>query len=265
MSERRRSPRRTARAGLPIPGALTPKQPVTPITRRRGPLVVTAALVVALTGFLAVQRTVDSGYFRVQQVTVQGAGALSEPTLIAAADVIGRQFWQVQTATAAERVAALPGVKTARVQRALPNSVTLTVEGRLPAVVWQIGRADYVVDDEGYVLDGAPINGLPAVMQVDGPAALSPGERVDPDAVQLAMKLGALVPAETGQRVTRFEYSSAAGFDVVLDRGPRVRLGDGADLAYKMEMWRGILAQTKQEKLRPNELDLRFGRFAAVR
>lgn len=265
MSERRRGPRRSARAGLPIPGALPPKRPLTPITRRRGPLVGTALLVVLLTGVLAVQRVIATGYFRVESVRVVGAGALPETALLDAAGVVGKQLWQVNTVRAAESVARVPGVKTARVQRSLPNRVILTVEGRLPVAVWQIGQTDYVVDEDGFVLEAAVLGGLPAISQIDGPPTLAVGDRVDGDAVRLAMQLGSLVPTEVGQRIARFEYSSTAGFDVVTERGARVRLGDGQNLAYKMELWRGILTQAKQEKLAPSEIDLRFGGWAAVR
>lgn len=265
MNDRRRGPRRSARAGLPIPGALPPKRALTPITRRRGPLVVTALLVVALTGALAVQRVIETGYFQVQQVRVVGAGALPEGVLLDASGVVGKQVWQVDAVRVAERVARVPGVKTARVQRSLPNRVVLTVEGRLPVAVWQIGQTDYVVDDDGFVLDAAVMGGLPAIAQLDGPPTLAVGDRVDGDAVRLAMRLGSLVPAEIGQRIARFEYSSTAGFDVITERGPRVRLGDGQNLAYKLDVWRGIAAQSKKEKLTPSEIDLRFGQWAAVR
>ena len=53
--------------------------------------------------------------------------------------------------------------------------------------------------------------------------------------------------------------------DVVTDRGVRIKFGDGQNVGYKLELWQKIAEQAKKESITPNEIDLRFGQWAAVR
>jgi cell division septal protein FtsQ len=158
----------------------------------------------------------------------------------------------------------LPGIKEAQVQRAWPNVVSVRVQEREPAAVWRSAGVEYVVDEEGVVLNRPVMGGLPAITQTDG-AVLNAGDKVSGDAVRLAAHLGTLVPSAVGQRVARFEYSSEVGIDIVTERGLRVHFGDGQNVEYKLQLWRGIAEQARTEKLTPSEIDLRFGQWAAVR
>jgi hypothetical protein len=131
--------------------------------------------------------------------------------------------------------------------------------------VWRLGAVELVVDDEGYVLNAPVMGGMPAIRQIDGAPGLGLGDHVDGDAVQLAMELTGRLPAATGQHVSRFEYSSSSGLDVVTDRGVRIKFGDGQNVGYKLELWQKIAEQAKKESITPSEVDLRFGQWAAVR
>ena len=266
MSDRRRgTPRRTARGGLPVQGALPPRRPVTPVVRRRGPFVLLALLVIALTAGLATRRLVDTGYFAVREPTVTGTALIAPDVVRGATQLQGKQLWQVDTEKVAALVRAIPAVKDAHIHRRWPNSVTIAVEERLPAALWRTGTADLVVDEEGVVLEAPVMGGMPAISAVDGPTGGGPGDRVDGDAVRLAITLASRLPAALGQRVARFEYSADGGLDVFTDRGQRVRFGDGQNLDYKLSLWRAITDQAKKDKLSTTEIDLRHGQWAALR
>lgn len=267
MSERRRrgTPQRTARNGLPVQGARPPRRPVSPAYRRRGLFVGLALIVVALTAGLAARRVVTAGYFEVGTPTVTGVAMLSPDAVVQAANVNDRQLWDVDEARIKSAVEELPGVKSARVSRTFPDRVTIAVEERLPAAVWRLGAVDLVVDEEGYVLDAPVMGGMPAIRQLDGSPVLGLGDRVDGDAVRLAADLGARLPSATGRHVSRFEYSTSGGLDIITDQGLRIRFGDSQDIDYKFELWRAIAEQAKKQSITPSEIDLRFGQWAAVR
>jgi cell division protein FtsQ len=185
--------------------------------------------------------------------------------VLEAAGVAGRPIWQVDPAATARAIERFPVVRRATVSRIWPNQVAIMIEERVPSAVWRSAAAEVVVDDDGVVLDAPVMGGLVSVIHTDGRDPLAPGDRVDGDAVRLAMTIGAVLPVETGQRVARIEYSSSGGLDVVTDRGQRLRLGDGQNLDYKLNLWRAITAQARAERITPTEVDLRFGRWAAVR
>lgn len=267
MTERRRrsSPRRTARGGLPVQGAKPPRRPATAGSRRRGPFILLALAVVTLTAVLAGRRIIATGYFEVDSPTVVGASMVSQDAVRAAAGVETKQLWQVKDEQVAASVRDVPGVKDVQVERRWPDRVTLVIEERTPAAVWRIGAVDVVVDEDGYVLDAGVMGGMPAISHVDGRPGLGIGDRVDGDAVRLAFTLIDRLPSAISQRVSRFEYSSAGGLDVVTDKGLRVRFGDGQNVDYKLDLWRSVAEQAKKDALTPAEIDLRFGQWAAVR
>jgi cell division septal protein FtsQ len=268
MSERRRNrgPRRTARRGLPVQGAVPPRRPVAPVARRWGTFIALALVVLALIAGFAARQVVATGVFRVQGVQVLDASPLTDANVRAAAAAVeGRQIWQVRAPAVAAAVEGVPGVKAAHVQRSLPNRVRVAVEERVPAAIWRAAGADLVVDDDGVVLDAPVMGGLPAIHYLDGVSGLGVGSRVDGDAVRLAGYLAAAIPAAAGQRVARFEYSGTGGLDVVTDRGLRVRFGGGHDVEYKLELWRTIADQAAKDKIPYTEIDLRFGRWVALR
>jgi cell division protein FtsQ len=267
MSEwrRRGTPRRTARGGLPVQGARPPRRPVTSPHRRRGLFVGLALIVVALTAGLAARRVVTAGYFEVGAPAVNGVAMVSSEEVVGAAGVGGLQLWELDEGKVRAAVEQLPGVKSVRVSRSWPNQVTIDVEERLPAAIWRLGGVELVVDEDGYVLDAPVMGGMPAIRHIDGAPGLGLGDRVDGGAVQLAADLAQRLPAESGQHVSRFEYSSNSGLDVVTDRGLRVRFGDAQNLDYKLELWQRIADQAKKESITPSEIDLRFGQWAAVR
>src|SRR4051794_10548033 len=97
MTDRRRraTPRRTARGGLPIQGAKPPRRPVTPVSHRKGPFVALALVVVLLTAALAGRRVVEAGYFRVTGPAITGTQMVDADAVRQAADVEGRQLWEV--------------------------------------------------------------------------------------------------------------------------------------------------------------------------
>ncbi|MGE3596741.1 MAG: cell division protein FtsQ/DivIB, partial [Dehalococcoidia bacterium] len=253
------------RGGLPVQGARPPRRPASPPYRRRGLFVGLALVVVALTAGLAARRIVSAGYFEVGTPAVSGVAMVTADAVVQAADARGRQLWEIDDAAIERSVAAIPGVKSAEVSRSWPNHVTIAVEERLPAAVWRLGAVELVVDGEGYVLNAPVMGGMPAIRHLDGTPSLGIGDHVDGDAVQLATELTDRVPAATGHHVSRFEYSSSGGLDVVTDRGLRIRFGDSQNIDYKLELWQQIAEQAKKASITPSEIDLRFGQWAAVR
>lgn len=265
MTNRRGGPRRTARHGLPIQGALPPRRPVEPVSQRRGPFLLLAMVVLTLTAGLAGRRILTSGFFRIGDIQVAGVQMLSPEQVAEASGLRGKQFWQLKPAEARAAVESLPAVRAATLTTHWPNRVSITVEERIPAAIWRVNGASAVVDEDGVVLEAAVIGGMPAINETDERPPLATGDRVDGDAVRLAIRLGETLPASVGQRVGRFEYTNGGGLDVVTDRNLRVRLGDSQNLAYKFELWRGIANRAKDDKFTPAEIDLRFGEWAAYR
>lgn len=207
-----------------------------------------------------------SDAFRVQQVTVTGTEALNPHDLRQQVNLQDQSMFTVSTADAARRLASLPLVRDVSVTRSWPQTIVIEIVERKPVVFWKIGNASYPVDEEGVVVTGAvPPWGAPTI-QYQGPAtSLKPGDRVDADAVRLALRLLEVVPQVIGDNPFSFQYSPSDGLTLSTESGYLVTLGDSRDLDWKLAVWTAMLDYAREARKEVNHLDLRFGINPALR
>ncbi len=61
-----------------------------------------------------------------------------------------------------------------------------------------------------------------------------------------------------GEEVRLFEYAPGAGLAVTTKKGHRARVGDGADLDYKLAVWSAVLKDGPRQGVPTGHVDLRF-------
>jgi cell division protein FtsQ len=195
----------------------------------------------------------------VQSVTVVGLNHRTEPELLGRVSLIGENVLTLPVGQIQATLTEDPWLRSVEVKRQLPNRVTLQVEERVPAAVWDGKGGRYLADADGTLLDPAPPKtDLPVVRDLDGPVRI-PGDRLGTDAAGVAAKLVKALPETIGQRAKTFEYVRNGGLVVETDKGKRARLGDGADIDYKLAVWKALLLRGDTEKLVVGHVDLRFG------
>lgn len=70
-----------------------------------------------------------------------------------------------------EQLLAIPWVREARVSRRLPDTIAIDIVERRPAAIWQNRQKLVLVDADGIVLDAVPLDQMPDLPLVIGPAA----------------------------------------------------------------------------------------------
>jgi len=202
----------------------------------------------------------------VQHVTVSGASQLTPQQVRAAAGIDGASVFGLDLKAAQARVAALPKVRSATVAKHGWNGVTIGIEERTVWGSWQMNGVDVPIDADGYVLDGqAAPQGSPVIQEIDPRRVLNAGDRIDPGAVQLAVKLAHDSDAAFGRKVLALIYRQNAGLTAVLsgseadDHPLWVTFGDSRDYDYKVAALYVLIEQARQEDLPLNAVDLRFG------
>ncbi|KKM13858.1 hypothetical protein LCGC14_1711950, partial [marine sediment metagenome] len=140
-----------------------------------------------------------------------------------------------------------------------PNKVRIEVIERTPWGYWNLAGTSYVIDSEGVILPNVkPPKDAPAIHDVGDPANLSPGDRVDADAVRLAQALLKSVPDQLALKITMFEYTPEKGLSVVTDANYRVVIGDGQNVEYKLAVWKTVEEDIGRGAMAGHVLDLRF-------
>jgi cell division protein FtsQ len=195
------------------------------VRRRRRQL--GGVLAVAALAF-AVYRLAGTPLFGLAAVRVEGTVALSRSEVVAAARVRpGQPYLAVDPAAVRRRVAALPWVARAEVDRDLPASLRIRVVERTPAASLSAEGRYWLVTADGVVLDSTPARpeGLPFVARVPVPAGIRPGTRLE-----AGNPLGNALTALGGMRpalAKQVAGVTAGSLDCL-----ELRLRDGARVLY---------------------------------
>ena len=133
--------------------------------RRRLAAAVVGVLLLGALGLIVRVMLYDSHLFDVQGVQVEGISTLPETDVVGAAAVpMGAPLASIDASDVAARVAKLPAVATATVNRSWPHTVTVTVVERVPVASATTPDGVELVDAAGVVYPGAPPPGLPRLV-----------------------------------------------------------------------------------------------------
>ena len=219
-------------------------------------ILIVLGLVAAIAGAVALYR---SPLLRVQEVQVMGTANVAPEQIADLADLEGASMFNAPVGEAEARIVALPMVKAVNAKLHWPNKVRIEVIERTPWGHWDLAGTPYVIDAEGVVLANVePAEGAPIIHDRGDPALLSPGDRVDLDAVSLAQMLLQSVPEQLALNVVRLEYTPQSGLSLVTDANYRVVVGDSQNVDYKLAVWRTVEEDIGRGAMVGHVLDLRF-------
>jgi cell division protein FtsQ len=110
---------------------------------------------------------------RLEALTVEGRVNTHPEDVLAALDVErGTPILSIDVAEAREAIESLPWVKSARIERQLPDAVHIVLEERTAYALWQRGSRYTLIDAEGHAIADVPgqVGELPLVVGADAPA-----------------------------------------------------------------------------------------------
>ena len=204
-----------------------------------------------------------SSFLTVHEVRVEGAEAINPIALIDHSGLLGESMLRLPKSDTQARLLQDPQLRSVSISRSWPNTVVLKVEERRPAAFWSIEGLDYVVDVDGFVLTaGVPPGSSPRIVEVvgaSGPRVLTPGDRVHPDALELALRITQEPPVVAGQNVVELTYREGVGITAVFSNGLRATFGDLRSYDYKLAVLSQLLADLSAQGVVAQEVDLRFG------
>lgn len=218
----------------------------------RGPFPVGLAittLMIALGLFAFLQ----SPYFQITHIAVQGNEIVNEAILLANAQVQpGDNLLNVDMRALAARVAAHPRVRHVNVDRRLPSTLLLIVSEHVPVALVVQEDTRYAVTGDGTVvpLGEDEAERLPVIVDAA------------PELLPLAVEAAAHLPAALRATVATVEVEADDGVNITLRtrNGGLILFGDGQELARKAAI-AASLFQADDYAL----IDVRFPRSPAVR
>jgi cell division septal protein FtsQ len=173
-----------------------------------------AALLAALFA-AALVYLVDGPWLRISSVAWAGTRYADPDELSAILTPLrGTSLLALDSRLLSARLRGLPAVAEADVEPQLPGGVSVTVQEKTPAVIWQTNAVRLLVARDGVVFGEialsaklpAQVAGLPLVDDRRRSSHdLNPGDRIPADERSLALRLDTLDPALLGSRATSLD------------------------------------------------------------
>jgi cell division septal protein FtsQ len=214
--------------------------------RRRLAMLVGAVAVVLLpVGYWGL---VHSSIFSASQVSVTGATPRVDALVRSAVarDVAGESLLRVDASGLAGRLEAIPDVKAARVDRAFPHTVAVSVVMERPAALVRAGKSSYIVAGDGRVLRAAAKapDALPRLLlpPADQP---TPGRTIATAQMRSALRVLSVVPHRFPEGIARLKkvFASQGGVVAIFGHRLQVRLGTTGSLDVKLHVATRVLSR----------------------
>ena len=192
-------------------------------------------------GLYAAARTTSA--FAVEQIAVEGAPPeVAAEVRKALAPAVGESLLGIDLAALAQRAESVPMVAGASFDRGFPHTLRIAVVPEAPVAVLRQGASSWLAAEGGRVvaeLGKGARAGLPRVW-LKRDVEIAVGERVAGLTLQAITAVAPLrsrpLPVAVASVVATRE-----GLTLVLRSGLELRLGDGSDLAVKLEVARHVL------------------------
>ena len=164
----------------------------------------------------------------------------------------GDNLFFINRFSAASRIfSKLPYVDKAKVTRALPNRVTITIQESSAMAYVQADGGYWVLDQNCKLLKSVTESELTGLARVDGITPVEPkvgevlnaGEADAPKVTYLAAILGQLLTRDMASKVTVIDLSDAASPSFLYDGRFTVRLGANENVEYKFGMLQSAISQ----------------------
>jgi len=148
---------------------------------------------------------------------------------------------------------ALPAVRDAKVEIALPDSARITLFEREAVGRWIASdNLEWFVDRDGVLFPSADPNAAPQLRVTDERPAHNAGERLDPALVQVALRLAAIAPGElrADETAPRAVMTSGAnGLVLRSGAGWEIRFGGPESFDEKLALAKRYLRDNPQRRL----------------
>jgi len=173
----------------------------------------------------------------VREVQVQGLSSVSQGQVLTALDVpTGTPLLRVDLTAAAARVARLPRVARATVDRHYPSELTVSVTERVPMVFVNKPDGNHLLDATGVDFATAPPTpGVPRLVLAD-PSPNNP-------LTKAALAVVGALPDAVRTQVDQVAPASVLDVRLILARGRTVLWGAPDDLAHKGAVLAALLSQ----------------------
>ena len=200
----------------------------------------TLTVLLLLGWLITAHRAWVSDQFRINDVSIEGAGLLSAAQIESIARVRGSHVFAMDPGIAEQRLVSYPEIDAAEVRLQWPgNKVTIQVEERRPIVEWHDGGKTWWLSASGVAfIQRQPYKAMVEVSSSEPVLEISQDALVpaiNPEVLWSAVMLSEQLPY-----ATNLTYNADHGFGFDDPRGWKVLFGDRGDIDTKVKVYEAI-------------------------
>lgn len=219
--------------------------------------------------------------FHVQQVTISGTQNQALIDSIRHMGIQGQNIFLLNSSAVISHLEAFPLVASASLGIQLPGTAIVTIEERVPVLLWQSGKSTFGIAQNGVVI--APLdelngtNHLALVVDERRAPSMRPGTRLNAANIAFAEQVFARAPGIAGVAPFALQYvdrvpsgggsapanqTGSGSYVVNSANGWKAYLGDATNsnpLSNRLLELQQILTMARQQNLQLATIDLRFG------
>ncbi|MFO7951219.1 MAG: FtsQ-type POTRA domain-containing protein [Bacillota bacterium] len=205
-------------------------------------------------------------FFRVEQVEVEGNSELSSDEVINAGEIEkGMSIILLQENVIAEKIERQePRAKNVKVNRKLPDTLTVAIEERKPAAYVMTADGFWIIDKNAVPFEYAreANQDYPLISGIDGSLVI-PGAPIDCSVRQEVLEaFFAAWPGETGLEAEKLDLRASYNLIVHTIDEMELWLGDDEDMDHKLELIKNSMPYLDREE--NFRLDVRCGKRLIV-
>lgn len=204
-----------------------------------------------------------TGIFNISSIDVTGIQTLTRDEIVKNSGITyGKNIFLLSEKTAMRGIFKDPYVKLIKIDRKLPNRISINIVERNPAFKLPYVGSFVILDDEGVVVEVLPIGGRKVELPiVDGLkfSEFKVGEKlniVNKVSFDTLMKIVVEIrPSGLLQGMEKIDITDVNNVSLSFDDGNTILIGEPVDVAYKLSFAKTILQDIKQ-KNRKGIIDL---------
>ena len=218
-------------------------------------------LLLLFLAIIAVFVSINSIFFRVSQVTVEGNKYTPAEEVVAAAAVPAHSnIFRIDTGAVAKRLQHDLRFAQATVSRRLPNAIVITVTERQPLAYVAAGYGFVEIDQHGVVLAAYKNIKQMGVPMITGLRLTNVyvGDTVTDEVLRGVLSYLAALPPDVLARLSEVNVHDRHNITAVTAAGVIIRLGDIASLPGKADLTGNVLTELAKSKTAAEYVDLSF-------
>lgn len=222
-----------------------------------GPLALAVAVAIALLAAEMIYIPLASPRFAVHRVEIRGDEGVAREVAAGIRLPANTNMLRAPLGLVKRQAESCAAVREARVSRALPDRIIVTIERREPVAVVRRADAAFLIDPDGVPFTVADEWGW-GLPELSGPRLVSGEIKSKAAAAEIRDLLAVLraLGPDPRLRVTRLQLGREGGVELALDSGAIVELGAAKELGAKARLLVAAIEQIGIERIKVLDLSI---------